>query len=122
MSPSTDRGSSTCCTSTCTSCPAERTPLSGTWVLYTSFVRRLCFLFLLVLLFSFANLERAYAQANPGCTTGACVSSGTRLAGVDSGDSELLDGLLGSLLGSDLDVSLVDWQSLANADLTLGDL
>jgi uncharacterized membrane protein len=77
---------------------------------------------MLALLFSFISLEQVSAQANPGCVAGACVSTGTRLTGANSGDSELLNGLLGSLLGSELDITLADGQGLANGNITLDQL
>lgn len=87
-----------------------------------SMIRRLSLFVLLTLLLSFANFNSVYAQANPGCLAGACVSSGTRLADLNSQNSELLDGLLGSLLGSDLEVTLADWKALAAADVNLNEL
>jgi len=62
----------------------------------------------------------ASAQANAACTTtGACLSAGPRLASIDTTQSALLNPLLGSLLGSQLSLSVLDWNSLAQGDLKL---
>lgn len=78
--------------------------------------------FLLTLLFSLSTFGRAHAQASPGCLAGTCVSTGTRLAGINTNENELLNGLVGSLLGTEIDIALVDWQALAVADITLDEL
>jgi uncharacterized repeat protein (TIGR01451 family) len=78
--------------------------------------------FLLTLLFNVATFERAHAQASPGCVAGACVSTGTRLAGINTNENELLNGFVGSLLGTEIDIALVDWQALAAAGITLDEL
>lgn len=69
------------------------------------------FLLLLALALGFA----APAQA---CTTGACVSAGPRLASLDTTRSGLLNPLLGSLLGTNLSLTVTDWNTLAAADLS----
>lgn len=60
----------------------------------------------------------AIANAEPT----ACLAVGSYAAGVNSQQSELLDALLGDLLGSDLDLRLAGYQGLANADVTLLEL
>lgn len=102
--------------------PPECAPLSLVLATCSSVGRRLSLFILLTLILGFVTFERAAAQVTPGCAAGACASSGTRLASVDEDDSELLNGVLGSMLGTDLDISAADWQALASADLTLGDL
>lgn len=91
-----------------------------------SFGRRLGLLIVLVLSFTLVNglinLEEAYAQASPGCGSGTCVSTGTRLTEINSSDSTLLNATLGSMLGTNVNLSLADWQALADADITLQDL
>ncbi len=59
-------------------------------------------------------------NARAACTvTGACVSAGPRLASVDSTKSALLNPLLGGLLGSNLNLSAADWNTLAQGDVNL---
>ncbi len=64
------------------------------------------------------------AQAQEGCIEAACVSTTGRLASVDAEDSELLNPLLAALLGDEsaLTLSVADYQALAAAEVTLGDL
>ncbi|MCC6455281.1 MAG: DUF11 domain-containing protein [Caldilineaceae bacterium] len=101
-------------------CPPLSSPQARTFSI--SRLRRLSLLLILTLLFSIVSLEQVSAQANPGCAAGACLSGGTRLTGADSGESELLNGLFGSLLGSELEITLADWQGLANGNITLDEL
>lgn len=59
-------------------------------------------------------------DARAACTvTGACVSAGPRLASVDTAKSALLNPLLGSLLGSNLNLTALDWNTLAQGDVNL---
>lgn len=64
------------------------------------------------------------AQVAPGCTVdGVCVSAGPRLASVDSTQGPLLNLLLQALLpGSNANVSVLDWNALADADINLNAL
>lgn len=74
---------------------------------------RLARLLLAAVLALFAGLP---AQA--ACTTtGACVSAGPRLASVDTNKSALLGPLLGGLLGSQLSLTAVDWNALAQGNV-----
>lgn len=58
--------------------------------------------------------------ARAACTTtGACVSAGPRLASVDTTKSALLNPLLGGLLGSDISLTAVDWNTLATGEVNL---
>jgi uncharacterized repeat protein (TIGR01451 family) len=60
----------------------------------------------------------AALPAQAACTTaGACVSAGPRLARVDTQKGALLNPLLGSLLGSQLSLTAVDWNSLATGNV-----
>ncbi len=62
----------------------------------------------------------AGVEAKAACTaTGACLSAGPRLASVDTGQSALLNPLLGGLLGSQLSLTAADWNSLAQGDIKL---
>lgn len=71
------------------------------------------------ILFSLAILPPRAVQAQQ-CTAGACVSAGPRLASVDTAQSALLNPLLQTLLpGSSINLSVVDWNSLAGADIDL---
>lgn len=90
--------------------------------LFTSVSQRIGFLILLITLLTLVQVKSVYAQAAPGCAAGACVSSGTRLLDLDTENSSLLNGLVGSLLGSEIDVALLDWQALAAADVSLEEL
>lgn len=81
---------------------------------------------LLALLIAFCALllftpQQAHAQT-AGCEAEVCVTSGTRLTSIDSTQSELLDGLLGSLLDTTVDLDAVDYNGLAGADVNIGDL
>ncbi len=59
-------------------------------------------------------------DAQAACTTtGACLSAGPRLASVDSTKSALLNPLLGGLLGTNLNLTAVDWNSLAQGEVNL---
>ena len=63
------------------------------------------------------------AQAQAGCTQGACVSAGPRLASVDSTQSPLLNLLFQSLLpGTSVNLTVTDWNGLAGADINLNAL
>ena len=62
----------------------------------------------------------ALAQAN--CNTVACVTAGPRLASLDTQQAVLLDGLLGNLLGVDLNLTVADANGLAQGEIVLGDL
>jgi uncharacterized repeat protein (TIGR01451 family) len=50
---------------------------------------------------------------------GACLSAGPRLATVDSTRSALLNPLLGGLLGTNLNLTVADWNTLAQGDVNL---
>ena len=54
------------------------------------------------------------------CDSGACVSMGPRLASVDSTRGALLNALFGGLLGSNLNLSVADWNGLAQGSVNLG--
>src|SRR5690606_14376359 len=62
-----------------------------------------------------------HAQAaRPGCTDGACVIAGPRLASVSTTQSALLNPLLQGLLpGTSIDLTVADWNGLAGADIDL---
>lgn len=59
------------------------------------------------------------ALAQSSCATGACVSVGPRLASVDSSRGALLNLLTQALLGSSVNVSVLDWDALAQSDINL---
>lgn len=63
----------------------------------------------------------ACLPAQAGCVAGACISAGPRLASVDSTQGALLNPLLGGLLGSSLNLSVADWNTLAQGDVRLLD-
>jgi uncharacterized repeat protein (TIGR01451 family) len=59
-------------------------------------------------------------QAVAACTTvGACLSAGPRLATVDTSKSALLNPLLGGLLGTNLNLTALDWNTLAQGNVNL---
>jgi uncharacterized membrane protein len=61
----------------------------------------------------------AVSRADPAI---AAFSAGSFAASIDTEDSVLLNGLLGGMLGSSLDLDLVSYQGIAAADITLNDL
>jgi uncharacterized repeat protein (TIGR01451 family) len=75
-----------------------------------------CLLFVLLVL---GVGPQAHA-ARAGCADGACVSAGPRLANVSTTQSALLNPLLQGLLpGTSIDLSVADWNALADADIDL---
>lgn len=79
----------------------------------------LLFALSLVLALMFSSAVRAQT----GCTSGACVSAGPRLASVDSTQGPLLNLLLQSLLpGTTVNLTVLDWNGLAQADINLNAL
>jgi len=70
---------------------------------------------LLVLALGFARPAAAAACT----TTGACLSAGPRLVSVDSTQSVLLNSLLGGLLGTSLNLTAADWNTLAQGNVNL---
>ncbi|WCE06108.1 hypothetical protein [Pseudoxanthomonas sp. JBR18] len=65
----------------------------------------------------------ASAQAQTGCTAGACVSAGPRLVSVDSTQGPLLNLLFRLLLpGTTVNASVLDWNALAQSDVNLNAL
>jgi len=57
--------------------------------------------------------------ARAACSGGPCVGAGPRLASVDSSRSVLLNALLGDLLGTSVNLTVVDWNALAQGDVNL---
>lgn len=53
------------------------------------------------------------------CTDGVCVSAGSRLASLDTQQSALLNPLLSSLLGTNVNLTALDWNGLAGANVNL---
>ncbi|CAN5762097.1 hypothetical protein BH10CHL1_BH10CHL1_16520 [soil metagenome] len=56
-------------------------------------------------------------QAQANCENVACVTSGPRLASVDAKQNTLLNALLGNLSGADLNLSVLDSNALAQANI-----
>src|SRR5262245_1280656 len=71
----------------------------------------LCLLMLVVL-----GTATQRAQA---CVAGGCIEAGPRLASVSSSQSVLLNLLLGNLTGSSLNLSVADWNQLAQGNVSL---
>jgi uncharacterized repeat protein (TIGR01451 family) len=61
----------------------------------------------------------ALTGAQAACTSGACVHAGPRLLSVDSSRGALLNALMGGLLGSSVNLSVADWNTLAQGNLNL---
>jgi len=61
----------------------------------------------------------ATPPAQAACTVGACVTVGPRLASVNSTQSALLNPLLGGLLGTNLNLNVTDWNTLAGGNVNL---
>ncbi|MEC5384916.1 hypothetical protein VVD49_04235 [Uliginosibacterium sp. H3] len=78
-----------------------------------SVLRALCMIVLTALALCHSPATRA------ACTVGACVTAGARLASVDSTRGALLNALLGNLLGSTVNLTVADWNSLAQTNLNL---
>ena len=57
--------------------------------------------------------------AQAACSGGPCVGAGPRLASVNSSRSVLLNALLGDLLGTSLNLTVADWNSIAQGDVSL---
>lgn len=65
-------------------------------------------------------LLAAPARAQTQCTEGACVTAGPRLVNVSTAQSALLNPLLQVLLpGTSINLSVLDWNALADADIDL---
>lgn len=63
------------------------------------------------------------ARAQAGCTAGACISAGPRLVQVDSTQGPVLNLLFSTLLpGTTVNVSVLDWNALAQSDINLNAL
>jgi uncharacterized repeat protein (TIGR01451 family) len=61
----------------------------------------------------------AAPSARAACTVGACVSAGPRLASVSTTQSALLNPLLGGLLGSNVNLTVADWNTVATGDVNV---
>lgn len=72
-----------------------------------------------VLLVFMAYILLCSTAVNAACTVGACVTSGARLASIDSTRGVLLNALLGNMLGTTVTLSVSDWNSLAQTNLNL---
>jgi len=59
----------------------------------------------------------AAAPARAACNIGACISAGPRLASVSTQQSALLNPLLGGMLGTNLNLSVADWNALSQGDI-----
>ncbi len=57
--------------------------------------------------------------AHAACSGGPCVGAGPRLASVDSSRSVLLNALLGDLLGASVNLTVADWNAIAQGDVNL---
>jgi len=74
----------------------------------------------LVFLALFMGAASQAHAARAGCTDGACVTAGPRLASVSTTQSALLNPLLQALLpGTSIDLTVADWNNLAGADIDL---
>ena len=71
-------------------------------------------LIIFFLLFGYA------ATAQAACTAGACVSSGPRLASMDSSRSAEMNGVFSQLTGSSVNLTVADWNALAQGGTDMG--
>ena len=53
------------------------------------------------------------------CTGGGCVVAGPRLLSINSSQGALLNALLGSLLGSSVNLNVLDWNGIATGNVSL---
>lgn len=82
-----------------------------------------CLLGLLLLMTTAMGFIPSRAEAQVGCTSGACVTAGPRLVSVDTTQGPLLNLLFQALLpGSSVNVTVLDWDGLADADVNLNAL
>lgn len=82
-----------------------------------------CLVGLLLLATSVLALSPTRAQAQVGCTSNACVSAGPRLASVDSTQGPVLNLLFQALLpGTSVNMTVLDWNGLAGANINLNAL
>lgn len=72
----------------------------------------------ILLLAAFLACRSIPAQAQDTCGA-ACVFAGPRMASVQTSEAELLGPILSGLLGTDVGVSVLDWNALATAELDL---
>lgn len=59
-------------------------------------------------------------EANAACSSGACVSSGPRLASMDTRQATLYNGVLSQLTDSSLSLGVADWNALAQGNTNMG--
>jgi uncharacterized repeat protein (TIGR01451 family) len=58
------------------------------------------------------------APARATCNGGACVMAGPRLASVSTSQGALTNALMGGLLGTSVNLSVLDWNSIATGDIS----
>src|SRR5260221_4401396 len=75
------------------------------------------FAFVVLILVGVIITHSETAQA--ACSGGPCVGAGPRLASVDSSRSVLLNALLGDLLGTSVNLTVADWNAIAQGDVNL---
>ena len=75
-----------------------------------------CFVFLLLLA---SGWLFAPISVKAACAEGVCVSAGSRLASLDTEQSALLNPLLSGLLGTNINLTVLDWNGLAAANINL---
>ncbi|WP_293865144.1 hypothetical protein [Steroidobacter sp.] len=61
-------------------------------------------------------------SAQAACTSQGCVLAGPRLATIDTTQGPLLNALLGNLLGSSVNVNLLDWQNIAGGNINVAQM
>lgn len=82
-----------------------------------------CLMGLLLLATTVLAVFPIRVQAQVGCTGNACVTAGPRLASVDSTQGPLLNLLFQALLpGTSVNMTFLDWDGLADADINLNAL
>ena len=68
----------------------------------------------------FLLLSGYVVPAQAACTGGACVSSGPRLASMDSSRSAEMNGVFSQLTGSSVNLTVADWNALAQGGTNMG--
>ncbi len=75
--------------------------------------------FVLSMLLVLGSIVAAPDTARAACSGGPCVGAGPRLASVNSSRSVLLNALLGDLLGTSVNLTVADWNAIAQGDVNL---
>jgi len=75
--------------------------------------------FVFPMLLVLGSIIAAPDTVHAACSGGPCVGAGPRLASVNSSHSVLLNALLGNLLGTSVNLTVADWNAIAQGDVNL---